>query len=1499
MSSREPPRGFPSKEPPPSRGRRPGEETRNDAGVGPGDGTMSRAQIFQDEKRRIIQSCFSKKDSDGALSESYITHIRITEDAAYPSTPPPPNSPPENKKPRLIIVALRKSGRVRMHKARENNDGSFSIGKTWMLDDLVSIQSYTDLPATTPQEQQQKQWASNVGFVVTIGKPYYWQAANYKERDFFIASLVKIYKKYTGGRVPKLIGFDERQRQTLLGDASQDPSASVNSQGSQVNQQSSQYSNRAPSRDGRNDPRQQQSEEQFLKNQRSRDQVSRPSTAQSPARPGLQIPNALNGRLESDRVAGSPKSPLDSKVDFPSRPAVESSPESIRTKSRGVEDRTTGRPPPSRDGKETSEFKPFKGLDVNKEPLRPSTASSVASNHGPSDSSGQKTLLTESNDTLSKPSSKHDGGVGSVPPSRGNDRPNQLPRNLEVNIPASLRPGSSGSMSPRPPPSPTKPSPEAEPTGFPPEPTRPPPEPTRPPPEPTRPPPEPTAASSKTTESPMVSLKSIVSAPLDEPDEPDEPAKPTEPAKPAEPAESAKPAEQPATSPPVSPPEKPATEPPEEKEEVHRPGLGPMVKKKSAKDLAGALRRAANAYNAFRPRPGGAGERLMAKQKAQSNEPDGITSVVPAPSLRALSSESTKTPTGTSTTSQATTSSGQEPPKVEITRAATDEAAQSTAADETKEAPSTVEETTEQRSRSRSPSQERRRKRREDNVAKYCQALGIDPSVLEGRVTHFDNILTDLGWNGRLSDDKKIEDLEADIRREIGRVQATSWLGNIEHQEGKIDQLARLIDKTIEECDELDGLLTLYSHELSTLHDDVAYIEAQSQGLQVQTANQKLLQNELQNLLKTLSISSDDLRPLKEASLSNPDGIKETETVLSMLYKAMLMIDSDIRQNKKRMADGAGDHSSVGVYADTEVGQMRAIREKKEEYRVEAGLFLQRLKQFMSVAFRVAEQKRVSAAANSSSKDPLKLDSTARNFARQELWMYNALMLFAREVSSTEWTAIISLYEQETKGPYQSEFRDHFSAWQKAAKKATGDAHELLFTSPEKEKESDGITTAARRLTVRRGKTVRTGGLRLSVSEKQSSGKLEPFEVFGGALQETLKMISEEQNFAVQFFHLTSLANTEFPDVVAASNPEDRRRPDLSVKHSHDPDRDLAKKVEQMMDGIYSFWQNDMQNLVDWVIKTEPLQGVGVLAALERAISEFEETNQDFIVHSLQKLHSRLNGLFNRFVEEQIRGIEETKVKVNKRRGVISFMRIFPNFSAAIENMLAQQPSQEFSEIRTSVNEAYNKINRAMWESLKFIAKEAPGQQPGATSGATDPEDKEVLNYHILLIENMNHYIEEVDVRGLPVLERWRDRAIQDYHEHMRLYMDAVIRRPLGKLLDFIESAESLLGTASNPPDIAARASHSRSVAKKLLASYDSKEVRRGAEMLRKRVEKHFGDADDPGLSQSLVAKVFKECETRYAETYDRIKRIIDSVYDGQVELEWSKEEAIAMFRRG
>lgn len=41
------------------------------------EGIRARAERFEDEKRRIIESAFAKKDDDGSQVESYITHVKV------------------------------------------------------------------------------------------------------------------------------------------------------------------------------------------------------------------------------------------------------------------------------------------------------------------------------------------------------------------------------------------------------------------------------------------------------------------------------------------------------------------------------------------------------------------------------------------------------------------------------------------------------------------------------------------------------------------------------------------------------------------------------------------------------------------------------------------------------------------------------------------------------------------------------------------------------------------------------------------------------------------------------------------------------------------------------------------------------------------------------------------------------------------------------------------------------------------------------------------------------------------------------------------------------------------------------------------------------------------------------------------------------------------------------------------------------------------------------
>ncbi len=167
--------------------------------------------------------------------------------------------------------------------------------------------------------------------------------------------------------------------------------------------------------------------------------------------------------------------------------------------------------------------------------------------------------------------------------------------------------------------------------------------------------------------------------------------------------------------------------------------------------------------------------------------------------------------------------------------------------------------------------------------------------------------------------------------------------------------------------------------------------------------------------------------------------------------------------------------------------------------------------------------------------------------------------------------------------------------------------------------------------------------------------------------------------------------------------------------------------------------------------------------------------------------------MFSKFVDEQVRAIEDTKVKIKKRKGVIGFMKTFPHFAMAVENTFASIGRDDYDnealclqDARVKLDQAYDRINRAMFDSLKVIAKEGPSTSAAekGKSGSDDPEDKEMLNYHVLIIENMNHYIAEVDDGGRQsVLKEWRERAERERAEAMSGYVGQVIRRPLGKLL--------------------------------------------------------------------------------------------------------------------
>lgn len=1512
---------------------------------------LSRAERFEDEKRRLIESCFSKLDANGQLAESYITHIRIQEDAQYPSSPPPPDSAPENKKPRLIIIAVRSTGRVRMHKARENNNGSFSIGKTWNLEEMSAMESYGN-PGTPPRDERERsfrEWAGNVGFTVTITKPYYWQAGTSKEKDFFIASAVKIYRKYTKGQVPELKGFDDRDRAAMLGGQppAAPPSSSTSPGRSLESQASSRAEGRAGSRDVNGDapappqppfaqreqsrdgsryrgspgpppsihdanrpsssaqsrqpslgPRPLASQEQMRAQSRDgRQDHGRPGTSPPPPAPpvhgkaqqqGLPPPTApySQSRSESPSVSsvasgreGMPKSlqvrqpspvrqrsyqqPVDNAsearpVDAAPAPEVNGGGvganmfAATRQRWMGLQQQAAARESissaPQLPPIETSQPIQSSNNQTSAEPRQPMTAVSEASSAGidmdDAAAIGALTSYWGPETTAATPPPQHPviQEPSSPPtPERSRRRPqmdlrNQSELSLDLRPPPLKQgtrtpeeggasqygtPREAGSLAgsamqtPR-----TEEPPEVRPLSV-----------------------EKRRQSVQAEAAPIGDVgrlqmpgafTPVGPSPLGTPavtpgeERAEEEVQPSEQLQVAQPRQVEK-----------------------EAEEAVRPGLGPMFKKR---EVANRFKKAATAANAFKPRPGGAAEKIL-KAKAEreagvsSGEVDGVSGFVPRPgaATRQDSNMSSVSVAGTPTGAAADGLAVKEPvglglqgavpeqgtaavaPKVEVSSPSSPiraldspaimDGRQHRPVELRDESPSRQGEQLKQQNAEAEAEQalfeqrEARKpqvkvKRRSNQQERNLAALGIDRSLLEGKGLDFEGILADFGWNDTALERKKLADIEHDLRREQGRLEAGSWLssttdGMFGQRDEKVQQVESLLDRAIQECDELEGLLTLYSVELGSLNEDIAFIEAQSQGLQVQSANQKLLHRELEGLVETMSLDRQVLEPLRYGNLGDVAALEQVEACVGRLYQAMVTIDPSIRST------GPGrPKSREGV---SEISSMKALREKREVYERESTAFCQRLMQHLDHIFtssmggaKIMAMRPVSGATNKH------LNAEAFVEARRGMWVYGPLILFTKELNPPAWGTMMRIYYSKTQPLYSDCFKDSLALRKKEVRKDTGEEAALLFTAAERDDAvaggggTGGLNAAARKLTVKRSQTLAktlrgsSGGSKYSLTDGRTPtpGQMMSSEAFNGAMDEMVPLIWQEQNFVVELFHASSLETVDFLERINQAPPEQRRGTDLSTPKPVDPDREMAKRVTSVMNEIFGFFVQEMSGLLDWSVAADPIQGVGVMACLSKHTFSLQESNQDFLLQLLDTLNSRLQSLWAKFVDEQVRAIEDTKVKIKKRKGVIGFMKVFPHFSAAVENVFSavaqhdyEGPAENMGEVRRLVDEAYARLNRAMFDSLKVIAKEGPSQSAllssqQAKGGPDDAEDKEMLNYHILIIENMNHYVEEVDDGGRDgVLAEWRGRALLDRLEALEGYVGRVIRRPLGKLL--------------------------------------------------------------------------------------------------------------------
>jgi hypothetical protein len=275
-------------------------------------------------------------------------------------------------------------------------------------------------------------------------------------------------------------------------------------------------------------------------------------------------------------------------------------------------------------------------------------------------------------------------------------------------------------------------------------------------------------------------------------------------------------------------PEEPTADENQNGAEEARPGLGRMFggNKKTAREL---FSKAATAYNVFKPRAGGAAAKLLATE-TRSNEPDGITGVVPAPSLARTKTTDSMRSGGSQDQSSIqhtpTSAVGKRSiPDFKVTSPQTP--------DDKPPASSTAEMITsqkllemqqkvaslQQKNKAADEEAAKRKLRRTPQQIKYLERLGVDPALLEGRGLEYEALLDEF-WPPSVWRTKTYDQLQAEMRRELSRLQTSRLFDHMTTHEEQRKKALTLIETTMKECEDLEKLLAIYSVELgvSLLH---------------------------------------------------------------------------------------------------------------------------------------------------------------------------------------------------------------------------------------------------------------------------------------------------------------------------------------------------------------------------------------------------------------------------------------------------------------------------------------------------------------------------------------------------------------------------------------------------------------------------------------------------------------------------------------------------------
>ena len=397
-----------------------------------------------------------------------------------------------------------------------------------------------------------------------------------------------------------------------------------------------------------------------------------------------------------------------------------------------------------------------------------------------------------------------------------------------------------------------------------------------------------------------------------------------------------------------------------------------------------------------------------------------------------------------------------------------------------------------------------------------------------------------------------------------------------------------------------------------------------------------------------------------------------------------------------------------------------------------------------------------------------------------------------------------------------------------------------------------------------------------------------PSQALQRILASLLARVSAEQTFLADLLQINddSLTFADYMDL----EPYFKHRAAVTMAL---PTQGPQQALEHAMHQIFAVVVPELDAFVSQAYQQNAWSVVGMLVETELAQRTLtQRAGGAGVADLLHKNSTRLHAELGRLLHGQLQAVEQTKVSVNRRCGILPVFQAFPGFVARME---AQMGEADALPVRTAVDEGYDHVARALMTTIQSIPQ---------TAGAMMDEDKGQLNHHVMVIMNVFHLCTSIKPGTPPnaALVRVQAQAQAQFETSLAGYVKTILRRPLGRVIDFCHGIETLLPTTP-ATEVALHSHFSRSSAKKLVRDLSQKDVRKAIEALSKRIQKHFDDEDastalTPTELAHVLQQVWQSSQDMFTAEVERLSRILLTCYpQSGLGLEISTQDVQRLFQ--